>query len=50
MVTFFCSLQQVLDSLRAEGKAVNPSTGFWLERGPANGRVNRGNTGQHLST
>ena len=38
---------QVLDSLRAEGKAVNPSTGFWLERGPTNGRVDRGGTGEH---
>ena len=41
---------QVLDNLRAEGKAVNPCTGFWLERGPANGHVNRGNTGGHPTT
>ena len=37
--------RQVLDNLRAEGKAVNPCTGFWLDRGPVGGRVNRGGTG-----
>ena len=38
-------LLQVLATMRDEGKAISPYTGFWLEIGPANGRLDRGRTG-----
>ena len=38
-------LPQVLSTMRDEGKDISPYTGYWLEIGPANGRLDRGRTG-----
>ena len=40
---------QVLSTMRDESKAISPYTGYWLEIGPANGRLDRGRTGARAS-